>query len=38
MPVGLGPVGLSGLYARRGEVQAARGRGSGRRAVLAFRR
>jgi L-lactate dehydrogenase (cytochrome) len=24
MPVGLGPVGLSGLYARRGEVQAAR--------------
>ena len=23
MPVGLGPVGLSGLYARRGEVQAA---------------
>ena len=24
MPVGLGPVGLSGLYARRGEVQAAK--------------
>jgi len=24
MPVGLGPVGLAGLYARRGEVQAAR--------------
>jgi L-lactate dehydrogenase (cytochrome) len=24
MPVGLGPVGLSGMYARRGEVQAAR--------------
>ncbi|CAN5174194.1 FMN-dependent L-lactate dehydrogenase LldD [soil metagenome] len=24
LPVGLGPVGLSGLYARRGEVQAAR--------------
>src|SRR5437868_9568981 len=24
IPVGLGPVGLSGLYARRGEVQAAR--------------
>ena len=24
MPVGLGPVGLSGLYARRGEIQAAR--------------
>lgn len=24
MPVGLGPIGLSGLYARRGEVQAAR--------------
>jgi L-lactate dehydrogenase (cytochrome) len=24
MPVGLAPVGLSGLYARRGEVQAAR--------------
>ena len=24
MPVGLGPVGLSGIYARRGEVQAAR--------------
>src|SRR5207237_309072 len=24
MPAGLGPVGLSGLYARRGEVQAAR--------------
>src|SRR3954465_2301428 len=24
MPVGLGPVGLSGLYAKRGEVQAAR--------------
>ncbi|MFL6830352.1 MAG: L-lactate dehydrogenase [Sphingomicrobium sp.] len=24
MPVGLGPVGLSGLYSRRGEVQAAR--------------
>src|SRR6185503_15718143 len=24
MPVGLGPVGLSGLYARRGECQAAR--------------
>jgi len=24
MPVGLGPVGLSGLYVRRGEVQAAR--------------
>src|SRR5437763_3451351 len=24
MPVGLGPVGLSGFYARRGEVQAAR--------------
>src|SRR6476659_4806027 len=24
MPVGLGPVGLSGLYARRGEVHAAR--------------
>src|SRR5919205_897781 len=24
MPLGLGPVGLSGLYARRGEVQAAR--------------
>src|SRR2546423_8286185 len=24
MPVGLGPVGLSGLYARRGEVQPAR--------------
>jgi L-lactate dehydrogenase (cytochrome) len=24
MPIGLGPVGLSGLYARRGEVQAAR--------------
>ena len=23
MPVGLGPVGLAGLYARRGEVQAA---------------
>jgi len=27
MPVGLGPVGLSGLYARRGEVQAARAAG-----------
>jgi L-lactate dehydrogenase (cytochrome) len=25
MPVGLGPVGLSGLFARRGEVQAAKG-------------
>src|SRR3982751_3481499 len=24
LPIGLGPVGLSGLYARRGEVQAAR--------------
>src|SRR5215204_1024076 len=24
LPVGLGPVGLSGLYARRGEVQAAK--------------
>ena len=24
MPVGLGPIGLSGLYARRGEVQAAK--------------
>src|SRR5690242_18723176 len=24
MPVGLGPVGLAGLYARRGEVQAAK--------------
>ena len=24
IPVGLGPVGLAGLYARRGEVQAAR--------------
>jgi L-lactate dehydrogenase (cytochrome) len=24
MPVGLGPIGLSGLYARRGEIQAAR--------------
>ena len=24
LPVGLGPVGLSGIYARRGEVQAAR--------------
>jgi L-lactate dehydrogenase (cytochrome) len=24
MPVGLGPVGLSGIYARRGEVQAAK--------------
>ena len=24
MPVALGPVGLSGIYARRGEVQAAR--------------
>src|SRR5215217_5828811 len=24
MPVGLGPVGLSGLYVRRGEVQAAK--------------
>src|SRR5690242_18769820 len=24
MPVGLGPVGLGGLYARRGEVQAAK--------------
>src|SRR3954465_15218902 len=24
MPVGLGPVGLAGMYARRGEVQAAR--------------
>ena len=28
MPVGLGPVGLSGLYARRGEVQAARAAGA----------
>ena len=28
MPVGLGPVGLAGLYARRGEVQAARAAGS----------
>ena len=27
LPVGLGPVGLSGLYARRGEVQAARAAG-----------
>src|SRR5512146_1482064 len=27
MPVGLGPVGLAGLYARRGEVQAARAAG-----------
>ena len=24
MPVALGPVGLTGMYARRGEVQAAR--------------
>ncbi|MBA2636118.1 MAG: alpha-hydroxy-acid oxidizing protein, partial [Sphingomonas sp.] len=24
MPVGLGPIGIAGLYARRGEVQAAR--------------
>ena len=24
LPVGLGPVGMSGMYARRGEVQAAR--------------
>lgn len=30
MPVGLGPVGLAGLYARRGEVQAARAAGSAR--------
>src|SRR3954452_10178890 len=29
MPVGLGPVGLSGLYARRGEVQAARAAAAG---------
>jgi L-lactate dehydrogenase (cytochrome) len=29
MPVGLGPVGLSGLYARRGEVQAARAAADG---------
>ena len=29
MPVGLGPVGLSGLYARRGEVQAARAADAG---------
>ena len=28
MPVGLGPVGLAGLYARRGEVQAARAGGA----------
>jgi L-lactate dehydrogenase (cytochrome) len=28
MPVGLGPVGLSGLYARRGEVQAAKAAGA----------
>jgi L-lactate dehydrogenase (cytochrome) len=28
MPVGLGPVGLSGLYARRGEVQAATAAGA----------
>ncbi len=28
MPVGLGPVGLAGLYARRGEVQAARAAGA----------
>ena len=26
MPVGLGPVGFSGMFARRGEVKAARGR------------
>src|SRR5215208_7615757 len=30
MPVGLGPVGLSGLYARRGEVQAASAAASAR--------
>jgi L-lactate dehydrogenase (cytochrome) len=29
MPVGLGPVGLSGLYARRGEVQAAKAAAAG---------
>jgi len=28
MPVGLGPVGLAGLYARRGEIQAARAAGT----------
>jgi L-lactate dehydrogenase (cytochrome) len=28
LPVGLGPIGLSGMYARRGEVQAARAAGS----------
>ena len=30
MPVGLGPVGLAGMYARRGEVQAARAAGQAR--------
>lgn len=30
MPVGLGPVGLAGMYARRGEVQAARAAGAAR--------
>lgn len=29
MPIGLGPVGLSGLYARRGEVQAAKAAAAG---------
>ena len=33
MPVGLGPVGLSGLYARRGECQAAKAAAAARRAV-----
>ena len=35
LPVGLGPVGLSGLYARRGEVQAARAAAAAERAVRA---
>ena len=35
MPVGLGPVGLSGLYARRGEVPGGKGRGRGGRSVHA---
>lgn len=30
LPLGLGPVGLAGLYARRGEVQAARAAGAAR--------
>ena len=38
MPVGLAPVGLSGMYARRGETQAAQSGGGERMSLSRFRR